>query len=123
MNKHYKTWKQVKRKNISSYTPYTPPGIENSVQLLQVINTGLATYNQIKFIVWPKSVGTPYWTISTPSLTQTVRPEHMLLLVRRNLIHLYNMSPNEFLSQIALGTLEGDVVIGIFGHDQYDLKV
>ena len=105
------------------FIQYTHPDIENSVQLLQVINVGLATYNQIKFIIWPKSVGTPYWTISTPSLTQTVRPEHMLLLVRRNLIHLYNMSPNEFLTQQALGTLEGDIVIGIFGHDQYDLNL
>ena len=102
--------------------PYIPPDIENSIQLLQVIQTGVATYHQVVLITYPKSAKTPYWSVNTPDLTHSVRPQHMLLLVERNLVLFYNMSPNEFLTQYALGTLEGRVIIGV-ETNQLELEV
>lgn len=100
---------------------YIPPDIENSCQLLQVINTGLATHNQVKIIVWPKSIKSAYWSIETPAISLTVRPRHVRLIVERELIQLYNMSSGEFLGQHALGTLEGDIIIGYDDPNQLGL--
>lgn len=103
---------------------YTPPDIENSVQLLlQVIRTGIATYDRVTLVIWPESVKALYWTIETPDLVQAVRPLHMRLLVERNLVNLYNMSPEEFLAQHALGTLKGHIVIGITNNNQLGLDL
>jgi len=102
---------------------YIPPDIENSIQLMQVIRTGIATYGQVTIIVWLESIGSPYWTISTPDLHQTVRPWHVRLIIKRNLVYLYNMSPEEFLGQDALGTLSGDVIVGIANDNQLNLNI
>lgn len=100
---------------------YVPPDIENCSQLLQVINTGLATYGQVTITVWPKSTKSPYWSIMTLDLSQTVRPWHVRLIIERKLIHLYDMSPGEFLGQDALGTLEGKIIIGFTDPNQIGL--
>ena len=102
---------------------YIPPDIENSIQLMQVIHTGIATYGQVTVIVWIESVGSPYWTISTPDLNQTVRPWHVRLIIKHNLVHLFNMSSGEFLGQDALGTLSGEVIIGIANDHQRNLNI
>jgi len=99
---------------------YISPDIENCIQLLQVIRTGVATYGQIALHIHPESTNTPYWTLVTPDLAQTVRPWHVRLVVKRNLIDLYDMSSEEFLAQDALGTLVGKVIIGYVDENQLE---
>jgi len=116
-------WRKRNTQWTRSISQYTPPDIENSVQLMQVIHTGIATYGQVTVIVWIESVGSPYWTISTPDLNQTVRPWHVRLIIKHNLVHLFNMSSGEFLGQDALGTLSGEVIIGIANDHQRNLNI
>ena len=115
-SRHYKSWKAVHTYG-KDITPYVPPDIENVVQLLQYLRLHTEATSNSVFILWVEQINfPPYWGVSKESSSsiQTFRPSNIIRLIERNIVHLIDISSNEFLAQHALGTLKkGSIKISV----------